>query len=155
MEGPAQQELFGGPPPPALRCRVELPDPEFPGSEYEGMLRSAGAVHCSNVHARMPPVDRQASARAPGPLLIRWMLRPGDDYESAGARFAPFSQLQEPDKLNRDRIAALVRQGFPAGDVHRCRGSSVVRTRRPRGRRQQRRGVSSVDAAGAKTIVTN
>jgi uncharacterized protein YecE (DUF72 family) len=98
---------------------VELRDPEFLGSEYEGMLRSAGAVHCSNVHARMPPVDRQVSARAPGPLLIRWMLRSGDDYESAGARFAPFSRLQEPDKLNRDRIAALIRQGLSSGrDVH-------------------------------------
>ena len=98
---------------------VELRDPEFLGSEYEGALRAAGAVHCSNVHARMPPVDRQVSVSARGPLLIRWMLRSGDDYESAGARFAPFSRLQEPDKLNRDRIAALVRQGLSSGrDVH-------------------------------------
>ena len=107
---------------------VELRDPEFLGSEYEGVLRAAGAVHCSNVHARMPPVDRQVSVgaergaygnRPPEPLLIRWMLRSGDDYESAGARFAPFSQLQEPDKLNRDRIAALVRHGLSSGrDVH-------------------------------------
>ena len=98
---------------------VELRDPEFLGSEYEGALRAAGAVHCSNVHARMPPVDRQVSMHAQGPLLIRWMLRSGDDYESAGARFAPFSRLQEPDKLNRDRIAALVRQGLSSGrDVH-------------------------------------
>jgi uncharacterized protein YecE (DUF72 family) len=99
---------------------VELRDPEFLGSEYEGMLRAAGAVHCSNVHARMPPVDRQvSSARPREPLLIRWMLRSGDDYESAGARLAPFSRLQEPDKLNRDRIAALVRDGLSSGrDVH-------------------------------------
>ena len=98
---------------------VELRDPEFLGSEYEEMLREAGAVHCANVHARMPPVDRQVSASGQGPLLIRWMLRPGDDYESAGARFAPFSGLQEPDKLNRDRIAAWVRQGLSSGrDVH-------------------------------------
>jgi hypothetical protein len=76
-------------------------------------------VHCSSVHARMPPVDRQVSTRARGPLLIRWMLRSGDDYQSAGARYAPFSELQEPDKLNRDRIAALVRAGLSAGrDVH-------------------------------------
>jgi uncharacterized protein YecE (DUF72 family) len=98
---------------------VELRDPEFLGSEYEGALRVAGAVHCCNVHARMPPVDRQVSVGARGPLLIRWMLRSGDDYESAGARFAPFSRLREPDKLNRDRIAALVRQGLSSGrDVH-------------------------------------
>jgi uncharacterized protein YecE (DUF72 family) len=99
---------------------VELRDPEFLGSQYEGALRAAGAVHCSNVHSRMPPVDQQVRAsRAKGPLLIRWMLHPGDDYESAGARFAPFDRLREPDKLNRDRIAAMVGAGLSAGrDVH-------------------------------------
>jgi uncharacterized protein YecE (DUF72 family) len=98
---------------------VELRDPEILGSEYEGVLRATGAVHCSTVHSRMPPVDRQVSATAPGPLLIRWMLRAGDDYESAGARYAPFDRLQEPDKLNRNRIAAMMRAGLSAGrDVH-------------------------------------
>jgi hypothetical protein len=67
----------------------------------------------------MPPVDRQVSATAPGPLLIRWMLRAGDDYESAGARYAPFDSLREPDKLNRNRIAAMIRAGLSSGrDVH-------------------------------------
>jgi uncharacterized protein YecE (DUF72 family) len=99
---------------------VELRDPEILGSEYEGVLRAAGAVHCANVHSRMPPVDEQVrSAKAKGPLLIRWMLQPGDDYESAGARFAPFDRLREPDKLNRDRIATMVGAGLSAGrDVH-------------------------------------
>jgi uncharacterized protein YecE (DUF72 family) len=105
--------------PAGLTYAVELRDPEFLGSEYERMLRAAGAVHCSNVHARMPPVDRQVSERTLGPLLVRWMLRSGDDYESAAARFAPFSRLAEPDKLNRDRIAAMVRHGLSSGrDVH-------------------------------------
>lgn len=98
---------------------VELRDPEILGSDYEGVLRATGAVHCSTVHSRMPQVDRQVSATLPGPLLIRWMLRPGDDYESAGARYAPFDRLQEPDKLNRDCVAAMIRTGLSAGrDVH-------------------------------------
>ena len=98
---------------------VELRDPEILGSEYERVLQAAGAVHCSTVHSRMPPVDRQVSATAPGPLLVRWMLRAGDDYESAGARYEPFDRLQEPDKLNRDRIAALIRGALSSGrDVH-------------------------------------
>jgi hypothetical protein len=47
------------------------------------------------------------------------MLRAGDDYESAGARYAPFDRLQEPDKLNRDCVAAMIRTGLSAGrDVH-------------------------------------
>jgi len=99
---------------------VELRDPELLGSEYEGALRAAGAVHCANVHSRMPPVDQQVrSAGAKGPLLVRWMLQPGDDYESAGARYAPFDRLRQPDKLNRDRIAAMMGTGLSAGrDVH-------------------------------------
>ena len=94
---------------------VELRDPEILGSEYERVLRATGAVHCSTVHSRMPPVDRQVSVTAPGPLLIRWMLRAGDDYESAGARYEPFDRLQDPDKLNRDRIAAMIRGGLSSG----------------------------------------
>jgi uncharacterized protein YecE (DUF72 family) len=99
---------------------VELRDPELLGSDYEAALRAAGAVHCSNVHSRMPPVDQQVRGpRGKDPLLIRWMLQPGDDYESAGARYAPFDRLREPDKLNRDRIAAMVGAGLSAGrDVH-------------------------------------
>jgi uncharacterized protein YecE (DUF72 family) len=98
---------------------VELRDPEFLGSDYEGSLRAAGAVHCSSVHSRMPPVDRQVSLTGKGPMLVRWMLHPGEDYESAGARYAPFDRLRAPDKLNRDRIAAMVGTGLSAGrDVH-------------------------------------
>ena len=41
------------------------------------------------------------------------------DYESAGARYSPFNSLQEPDKLSRNRIAALVRTGLSYGrDVY-------------------------------------
>jgi uncharacterized protein YecE (DUF72 family) len=99
---------------------VEVRDPQFLGSDYEGALRAAGAVHCASVHSRMPPVDQQVAwARGRGPMLMRWMLRSGDDYESAGARYAPFDRLREPDKLNRDRIAAMIRAGVSAGrDVH-------------------------------------
>jgi len=98
---------------------VELRDPEFLGSEYEHALEAAGAVHCASVHSRMPPVDRQVTPTSRGPLVIRWMLREGDDYESAGARYAPFDRLQAPDKLNRDRIAGLVKAGLSYGrDVH-------------------------------------
>jgi uncharacterized protein YecE (DUF72 family) len=106
---------------------VEVRDPELLGSDYEGALRAGGAVHCSSVHSRMPPVDQQVPLSmgkglahgSSGPMLVRWMLRSGDDYESAGARYAPFDRLREPDKLNRDRIAALARAGVSAGrDVH-------------------------------------
>ncbi len=98
---------------------VELRDPEILGAQYEEMLAAAGAVHCSSVHSRMPPVDRQVPDGGRGPLIIRWMLQPGDDYESAGARFAPFNRIVEPDKLSRSRITALVKRGLSSGrDVY-------------------------------------
>jgi uncharacterized protein YecE (DUF72 family) len=102
---------------------VELRDPEILGAHYEDALAAAGAVHCSTVHSRMPPVDRQVlsafSDGQSGPMIIRWMLQPGDDYESAGARFAPFNRITEPDKLNRGRIVKLVKRGLSSGrDVY-------------------------------------
>jgi uncharacterized protein YecE (DUF72 family) len=98
---------------------VELRDPEILGSQYEDALAAAGAVHCSSVHSRMPPVDTQVIEGGSGPLIIRWMLQPGEDYERAGARFAPFDRIVEQDKLNRSRITALVKRGLSAGrDVY-------------------------------------
>jgi uncharacterized protein YecE (DUF72 family) len=98
---------------------VELRDPEILGAHYEDALAAAGAVHCSTVHSRMPPVDSQVLEGGVGPMIIRWMLQPGDDYERAGARFAPFNRIVEPDKLSRSRIAGLVNRGLSAGrDVY-------------------------------------
>jgi uncharacterized protein YecE (DUF72 family) len=103
---------------------VELRDPEVLGAQYEDALDAGGAVHCSTVHARMPPVDRQildsqVPSKNTGPMIIRWMLQPGDDYESAGARFAPFNRIVGPDKLNRSRISGLVKRGLSSGrDVY-------------------------------------
>jgi uncharacterized protein YecE (DUF72 family) len=98
---------------------IELRDPQILGSDYEEALAASGAVHCSTVHSRMPPVDSQVSEGGAQPLIIRWMLQQGDDYESAGARFAPFNRILEPDKLSRSRITGLVRRSLSVGrDVY-------------------------------------
>jgi uncharacterized protein YecE (DUF72 family) len=98
---------------------VELRDPEILGERYEHALRVTGAVHCNNVHSRMPPVDSQVSDTSTGPLLVRWMLHPGEDYESAGARYAPFDRLMAADELNRGRIAAMIRRAVSSRrDIH-------------------------------------
>jgi uncharacterized protein YecE (DUF72 family) len=94
---------------------VELRDPEILGAQYEDALSAAGAVHCSTVHSRMPAVDSQVLDSGTGPVIVRWMLQPGEDYESAGAKFAPFNRLVEPDKLNRSRIAAMASRALSAG----------------------------------------
>ena len=98
---------------------IELRDPEILGPGYEAALAASGAVHCSTVHSRMPAVDTQVPEGIAGPLIIRWMLQAGDDYASAGARFAPFDRILAPDKLSRSRITGLVRRGLSAGrDVY-------------------------------------
>jgi len=98
---------------------IELRDPQILGRGYDEVLGTTGAVHCSTVHSRMPAVDTQVAVGAAGPLIIRWMLQAGDDYESAGARFAPFNRIQAPDKLSRSRISGLVQRGLSAGrDVY-------------------------------------
>jgi len=93
---------------------LELRDPELLGPSYEAALAASGAVHCSTVHSRMPPVDSQVAEGGIRPLIIRWMLQQGDDYESAGARFAPFNRILEPDKLSRSRITGLVQRALSA-----------------------------------------
>ena len=49
----------------------------------------------------IPPVARR-------PLVVRWLMRRGDDYEGARSRFLPFSKLAEPDLANRHDIATLI-----------------------------------------------
>jgi uncharacterized protein YecE (DUF72 family) len=93
---------------------LELRDPEILGSRYEAALAASGTVHCSTVHSRMPPVDSQVTEGGSGPLIIRWMLQQGDDYERAGARFAPFNRILEPDKLSRSRITGMAQRALSA-----------------------------------------
>ena len=46
-------------------------------------------------------------------------MPPGDDYDSAGARFSPFDRLVQPDEPNRSRIVRMIQPALSAGrDVH-------------------------------------
>jgi uncharacterized protein YecE (DUF72 family) len=90
---------------------VELRNPELLSAAYVEALVKAGALHCHNVWGPMPSVLAQARSVPPAarrPLVIRWLLRPGDEYEAARARFAPFSRIVEEDTTSRDAIAELV-----------------------------------------------
>jgi hypothetical protein len=49
-------------------------------------------------------------------LIVRWLMRRGDDYEGARSRFLPFSRLAEPDLPNRRDIATLIAKAL-AHDV--------------------------------------
>jgi uncharacterized protein YecE (DUF72 family) len=114
-----QLAAFLGALPQGVPYAVELRDPELLGPDYERALREGGAVHCSSVHPRMPPVDRQVGSTGDGPLVMRWMLHPTQQYAAARERYFPFDRLVDEDLVNRGRIAAKVAEALDAGrDVH-------------------------------------
>lgn len=90
---------------------VELRNPELLTPSYARALLSTGALHAHNVWGAMPSVSSQARLIPPAarkPLIVRWLMRRGDDYEGARSRFLPFSRLAEPDEANRADIASLI-----------------------------------------------
>ena len=100
---------------------VELRTAALLGPAYGDALAEAGAVHCHNVWTAMPPPQQQARLLPPAtrrPLMMRWLLRWGDPYESAAARLEPFDRLREEDPMNRGQVAGLVTRahlhGVPA-----------------------------------------
>ncbi len=97
---------------------VELRNAELLTPEYGAALLDAGALHCHNVWSAMPPLLQQARAIPPGarrPLVVRWLLRAGDNYEAAGERYQPFDRLREEDPENRAAIATLVAKAHAHG----------------------------------------
>ncbi len=108
---------------------VELRNPELLTPRFVHRMREAGARLCVGVHARMPPVARQAAALramdAPaaseagwslcGPLVVRWSLHAGLGYEQARARYAPFNRLLDADLVTRGTLVHLVRIAVRSG----------------------------------------
>jgi uncharacterized protein YecE (DUF72 family) len=97
---------------------VELRNRELLTPAYAHALESSGAVHAHNVWGSMPSVLAQARLIPPAarkPLVVRWLMRQGDDYQEAGRRFRPFSKLVEPDLPNRNDIVTLVAKALGHG----------------------------------------
>jgi len=100
---------------------LEVRDPELAVPRLADALRAAGAVPCLAVHARMPPVAAQAAAfgldrpDAAGPIVVRWNLHAGHDYEGAKARYAPFDRLVEEDGPTRSALAELAARAAASG----------------------------------------
>lgn len=107
--------------PAGVTYAIELRNSELLVPEYAAALESTGAIHCHNVWSAMPSIAFQAKQlpkSARHPLLVRWLLRPGDEYSAARERYAPFSNIVDADEQSRGRIARLVaraaRHGVPA-----------------------------------------
>ncbi|HEY0466280.1 MAG TPA: DUF72 domain-containing protein [Polyangiaceae bacterium] len=98
---------------------VELRNPELLTQAYARALAASGALHAHNAWGRMPSVVAQARMIPPParkPLIVRWLMRGGDEYEAARSRFLPFSRLVEPDLATRTEIATLISKAL-AHDV--------------------------------------
>lgn len=103
---------------------VEMRDPALLTPRYIRLLRERGVRFCLAARDRLPPVARQAQAQAlmddgaPGPLVLRWMLREGRSYAMAEKAYMPFDKLVDPDDATCDAIAdvvaATLRRGQPA-----------------------------------------
>ncbi len=107
--------------PPGPTYAVELRDRALLGPAYEHALAAANAVHCLNVHPRMPPIAEQhrwIDTETRRPLVVRWMLHEGLGYEQAVSRYEPFSRLVDEDPHSREQLADLcVEQALRGRDV--------------------------------------
>ena len=104
--------------PPGPAYAVELRNRELLGPDVARALADSGAVPCLTVHPAVPPLEPQADALAAahdGPLVVRWMLGAGQEYEAARARYAPFDRLVDPDPASRGAIVRLVRGALARG----------------------------------------
>jgi uncharacterized protein YecE (DUF72 family) len=97
---------------------VEVRNRELLVPQYALALADAGVSPCLTVHPRMPPLPEQwratarvALAERPA-LVLRWMLRPGQTYDGARARYEPFDRLVDPDPDHRAVIADLARRAL-------------------------------------------
>ena len=100
---------------------VEIRDASLLTPRFIRMLREAKVRYCVGIHARMPDPLRQAAALAlldddmPGPLVIRWSLHAGFEYEKAKAKYAPFDRLVDEDPNTREALAELAARYVLAG----------------------------------------
>lgn len=104
--------------PSGVAYAVELRNRELFGEAYAAALADAGVLHCHNVWGDMPSVLVQARQLPPAtrrPLVVRWLMRRGETYESAGERYVPFDRLVDDDTTNRGEIARLVARAAEHG----------------------------------------
>jgi len=96
--------------PAGLPYAVELRTASAFSARYADALAAHGAVHCHNAWSAMPSLLDQARRVPPAarkPLVIRWLLAPGEKYADARDRFQPFSAIAREDLPVRNAIARL------------------------------------------------
>jgi uncharacterized protein YecE (DUF72 family) len=90
---------------------VELRTAALLTPRYGQALADHGGIHCHNAWSGMPPILTQAKQLPPAtrhPLVVRWLLAPGEAYADARDRFRPFDRISREDLPVRSAIARLV-----------------------------------------------
>jgi uncharacterized protein YecE (DUF72 family) len=125
--------------PKTCRYAVELRNRELLTPEYAAALSASGAIHCHNAWTAMPGLLEQARATpvsARHPLLIRWLLRPGERFEQARTRYLPFDRIVAEDLQTRADVVTLATKahahGVPAyvlvdNKAEGCAPESIIR----------------------------
>jgi uncharacterized protein YecE (DUF72 family) len=97
--------------PPEFRYAVEIRNPEFLEPDYFTCLRQHRVAHVYNAWSRMPELRRQMaipSSVTADFLVCRALLRRGRVYEEAVAKFAPYTEIQDPNPEARDSMRILI-----------------------------------------------
>jgi uncharacterized protein YecE (DUF72 family) len=97
--------------PAEFRYAVEIRNPEFLDKDYFACLHRHNVAHVYNAWARMPELPRQLaipdSATADF-LVCRALLRQGRPYQEAVEKFAPYTDIQDPNPAARGALRALI-----------------------------------------------
>ncbi len=89
---------------------IEVRNSELLTPRYISILRSRSIVTALAGHPSQPPLPEQVRLLQPTnghAVVVRWLLHPTEQYETAKSRFEPFDQLVEHDPLARLSIAEL------------------------------------------------
>lgn len=98
------------------RYAFELRTHQLFCAETIAVLRSHGAVYTYLGHPAMHELHHQHRHVDPSDdpfMVVRWMLAKHQRFERAGAAYAPFDRLVDPDERARASICALIQD---AGD---------------------------------------
>ena len=97
--------------PKEFRYAVEIRNPEFLEKDYFACLRSHGVAHVYNAWSRMPELRHQLAipeSATAGFQVCRALLRRGRMYEEAVNKFAPYTEVQDPNPEARDSMRILI-----------------------------------------------
>jgi uncharacterized protein YecE (DUF72 family) len=97
--------------PPEFRYAVEIRNPEFLEKDYFACLRQHHVAHVYNAWSRMPELRHQLAipdSRTAGFAVCRALLRKGRVYEDAVSKFAPYTEVQDPNPEARESMRVLI-----------------------------------------------